>query len=77
MLYTISDLKDYTISATDGEIGHVEDFYFDDQHWAVRYLIVDTGGWLLGRKVLISPISIGRAVRDRHSIAVKLSKKQS
>ena len=76
MLHIIGDLRGYTINATDGEIGKVEDFYFDDQHWAVRYLIVDTGGWLLGRKVLISPTSIGRATRDRQSLAVSLSKKQ-
>jgi sporulation protein YlmC with PRC-barrel domain len=76
MLHTISELKGYSISATDGEIGQVEDFYFDDEHWAVRYLIVDTGGWLLGRKVLISPISIGRAAPDRQSLAVALSKQQ-
>ena len=62
MLHLISELTGYTISASDGEIGQVEDFYFDDQHWTVRYLVVDTGGWLVGRKVLISPISIGRAV---------------
>jgi uncharacterized protein YrrD len=76
MLHLTSELTGYTISASDGEIGQVEDFYFDDQHWTVRYLVVDTGGWLVGRKVLISPISIGRAARDQQSIAVKLSKKQ-
>jgi hypothetical protein len=76
MLYAIGDLKGYSIRATDGEIGQVEDFYFDDQHWTVRYLVVDTGGWLLGRKVLVSPISIGRAARDQQSLAVNLTKKQ-
>ncbi|MGA2506006.1 MAG: PRC-barrel domain-containing protein [Chitinispirillaceae bacterium] len=45
----------YHIHATDGEIGHVEDFMVDDENWTIRYLVVDTGNWLLGRKVLISP----------------------
>jgi len=58
MLRSMDDLKDYTIHATDGNIGHVKDFYFDDETWAIRYLIVDTGSWLSNRKVLISPIAI-------------------
>jgi hypothetical protein len=47
------------LSASDGEIGEVVDFYFDDQNWAVRYLVVDTGSWLSGRQVLISPYAFG------------------
>lgn len=76
MLHPISEVEGYKISATDGEIGAVQDFYFDDQHWVVRYLIVDTGRWLPGRKVLISPISIGRADRENQSIEVNLTKEQ-
>ena len=53
MLRSLKDLEDYTIRATDGKIGHVKDFYFDDAAWAIRYLIVDTGTWLSSRKVLI------------------------
>jgi len=45
----------YKIHATDGEIGHVEDFIIDDENWALRFLVVDTGNWLPGKKVLISP----------------------
>lgn len=40
------DLEDYAIRATDGTIGHVTDFYFDDEAWVIRYLVVDTGTWL-------------------------------
>ena len=58
MLRSTKDLEHYTIGATDGDIGHVEDFYFDDDAWVVRYLVVDTGSWLVGRTVLISPISL-------------------
>lgn len=58
MLTNAANLKGLTIQAQDGELGTVEQFYFDDETWAVRYLVVDTGGWLGGREVLISPISI-------------------
>ena len=60
MLRSLKELQGYTISATDGDIGSVHDFYFDDQHWTVRYLVVDTGGWLSGRRVLVSPLALGR-----------------
>lgn len=59
MLRSTNDLEGYTIRATDGAIGKVEDFYFDDETWVIRYLVVDTGTWLSSRNVLISPISIG------------------
>ena len=59
MLRSMSDLQGYAIAATDGDIGHVTDFYFDDEAWVIRFLVVDTGSWLSSRKVLISPIAIG------------------
>lgn len=65
MLRSMDDLLDYGIRATDGDIGHVKDFYFDDHSWVIRYLVVDTGTWLSGRMVLISPVAIG--VPDRTS----------
>jgi uncharacterized protein YrrD len=55
MQQSLAHLINWNLDATDGEIGKVEDFYFDDQTWAVKYLVVRTGGWLSGRKVLISP----------------------
>jgi hypothetical protein len=60
MLRSMKDLENYAIRATDGNIGHVKDFYFDDEAWVVRYLVVETGTWLSSRKVLISPIAIGQ-----------------
>lgn len=76
MLRTSSGLRNFSLSAIDGEIGSVEDFYFDDQAWGIRYLEVDTGKWLPGRKVLISPFSIAKVLSDRKSIAVKLTREQ-
>jgi hypothetical protein len=43
------------IEATDGEIGHVDDFLLDDETWAIRYLVVDTSNWWVGHKVVIAP----------------------
>lgn len=70
------DLLGYSIHATDGDIGKVIDLYFDDERWAVRYLVVDTGGWLTGRKVLISPRAVTEANRDDKVLPVSLTKDQ-
>jgi hypothetical protein len=52
------DLSQYTIAAIDADIGNVHDFYFDDEHWTIRYIVVATGVILQGRKVLISPVAL-------------------
>jgi len=75
MLRSASHLKGTSLAATDGEIGSVQDLYFDDLTWTVRYLIVDTGAWLPGRQVLISPRSV-RSSTDENSVPVALSKEQ-
>ncbi len=76
MLRCMDDLKEYTIEATDGRIGHTEDFYFDDETWAIRYLVVDIGNWLSGRKALISPIAIGHPNRSEKMLPVSMTKQQ-
>jgi uncharacterized protein YrrD len=65
-----------TIDAVNGEIGSVHDLYFDDQTWTVRYLIVDTGKWLPGRKVLVAPEAIVKPWHHQAAIAVKLTTEQ-
>ena len=74
MLRSVSDLRRFTIAATDGNLGPVDDLYFDDRTWAVRYLAVDAGNWLPGRQVLISPVSVRSA--DPTTLHVALSKQQ-
>lgn len=54
MFRSVQRLYGETLAALDGEIGKVKDFYFDNQNWAVRYLVVDTDSWLPGREVLVS-----------------------
>jgi hypothetical protein len=76
MLRSMKDLENYAIRATDGDIGHVTDFYFDDEAWVVRYLVVDTGTWLAGRKVLISPIAIGHPNWTERILPVSITKGQ-
>ena len=58
MLFAVSSLKGCEIAASDGRIGTVKDVLFDDQTWRVRWMVVDTGQWLPGRKVLIHPSAI-------------------
>jgi hypothetical protein len=60
MILLLKDIKGCSVRATDGDIGKVADCYFEEDRWVVRYLMVDTGGWLGGRKVLISPMSFER-----------------
>ena len=76
MLRSLKDLQNYRIGASDGDIGHVSDFYFDDHTWVIRYLVVDTGDWLSGRKVLIPPIAIGRPDWLGRTLPVAITKQQ-
>jgi sporulation protein YlmC with PRC-barrel domain len=76
MLRNVKELRGYVIRATDGVIGEVDDLYFDDEDWAIRYLVVDTGNWLSGRKVLISPLAIGHPDWMGQLLPVSLTKAQ-
>jgi uncharacterized protein YrrD len=76
MLRKAKDLNGYKLDSRDGEIGKVKEFYFDDQSWTVRYLVADTGGWLSGRQVLISPYALDPANEGRKVIPVDLTRTQ-
>jgi uncharacterized protein YrrD len=76
MLRSAKELYGYKILALDGEIGHVHDFYFDDEGWEMRYLVVDTGPWILGRKVLISPLALGKPDWLARNFPVNLRREQ-
>ncbi|MFT5622833.1 MAG: hypothetical protein ACI9FZ_000760 [Bacteroidia bacterium] len=64
----------YHIQATDGEIGHVEDYIIDDETWAIRYLVIDTKNWWPGKKVLVSPQWIERVSWEDSKVFVNLSR---
>ncbi len=76
MLRSTKDIQGYVLGAQDGEIGRCSDFLFDDKNWTVRYIVADTRKWLTGRKVLISPISIGEADGKIRTLSVGLTKAQ-
>src|SRR5471032_1189559 len=76
MLRSLKELENFAIHATDGNIGHVKDFYFDDESWVIRYLVVETGTWLSSRKVLISPVQIGRPDLTKKVIPTSITKEQ-
>jgi uncharacterized protein YrrD len=76
MLRNAKELEGYAVSATDGVIGHVKDFYIDDGQWVIRYLVVETGGWLSSRKVLVSPIAVGTPNWEQKLLPVSISKEQ-
>lgn len=76
MLRSMHDLEDYTIAATDGDIGEVKDFYFDNEAWVIRYFVVETGEWLASRKVLITPFSIQHPEWALRRMHVAITKEQ-
>jgi PRC-barrel domain len=76
MLRSVRQIHDSRINASDDQIGHVKEAYFDDATWTIRYLVVDTGNWLTGRKVLISPYSIKTPLTESGLIDVTLTRDQ-
>jgi hypothetical protein len=76
MLRSMKDMEDYAIGATDGLIGRVKDYYFDDESWVIRYLVVETAIASPRHKVLISPISIGQPNWSEKILPVSLSRAQ-
>jgi sporulation protein YlmC with PRC-barrel domain len=76
MRRSLNDLAGYTVRASDGDIGTVYEFYFDDQGWTIRYLVVDTGRWLSGRKVLVSPAAFDKPDWESRTFPVNLTKEQ-
>lgn len=74
MLKILKDLEQYTANASDGEVGKVVNFLVDDERWAVRYLVVETGGFFDRRPVLISPLSVRQAEDAVRSFRLSLTK---
>jgi uncharacterized protein YrrD len=76
MLSKAKTLQGYKLDSRDGEIGKVKEFYFDDRHWTIRYLVADTGTWLTDRQVLISPYALLAVNKEEQHISIDLTKKQ-
>jgi PRC-barrel domain len=75
MLHKTSRLKGFHLHATDGEIGHVDDFLVDPS-WKVAYLVVDTSNWIGGKSVLVSPSAIVTVDVETQEIRVRLTRKE-
>jgi hypothetical protein len=76
MLWNASVIDGYAIAASDGRIGTVSDFLFDDSSWLVRWLVVDTGKWLSGRKVLLPVSVLGHLDQPGRQFSVRLTMQQ-
>lgn len=76
MLIKAKTLKGYKLDSKNGEIGKVKEFYFDDKHWTIRYMVADTGNWLIDNQVLISPYALAAVNKEEENISVNLTKKQ-
>lgn len=75
-LRSVEEVTGYTIEASDGSIGHVEEMLVDDERWAVRYVVVDTGNWLPGRRVLVSPEWFDRVDWSEQRVHARLNQEQ-
>jgi uncharacterized protein YrrD len=76
MKRSMRSLIGFTIGAKNGEIGKVKEFYFDDETWTIRYLIVETGNWLFGREVLLSPMALLKPDWERKIFPTNLTMEQ-
>jgi hypothetical protein len=76
MLRSVNKILEFTIHATDGDIGHCENFLFDDRAWTVRYIVVKTGTWLSGRKVVVSPVFLDEPDWQENHLPVRLTRQQ-
>jgi hypothetical protein len=76
MLWRCSDIDGYEIEAKDGALGHVDDLLFEEARWTVRWLVVDTGHWLVGRRVLLPPSAMGKPDAKARRFPVDLTKQQ-
>lgn len=76
MKRSIKSLEGFSLKETDGEIGKVDEFYFDDLSWTIRYLVIKTGNWFSGKKVLISPKALSTPDWENEELPVNLTKSQ-
>ncbi len=76
MLHPIHELRGFSVEATDGTIGHVRDFFFDDTQWTVRFFIVEASEWLNGRRVLIPHAAVGAPDWQERRLPVSLTRAQ-
>ncbi len=69
MLHRVTELRGDHAVASDGDVGSLDDLYFDERRWGISFMVLATGPWLVGRKVLVPPevVQAGRPLRVRLS----------
>lgn len=75
-LHSVRGLENFTIRAIDGDVGALDEVYFDNEKWAIRYLVIDTGGWISKHDVLVSPIAIDYTDWATRTIQTDLTRQQ-
>jgi hypothetical protein len=73
-LRSIQEVLGYQIEARDGEIGYIEDFIFDDESWTLQYMVINTGGWLPGKRVLLAPSWVQQVNWNESEVRVDLNR---
>lgn len=76
MILHASKIEGFALDASDGVIGSITDLLFDDVTWRIRWLVIDTGEWLFGRKILLPPSALGHVNHIGHQYSVLLTKQQ-
>ena len=76
MLRKIEEMFGFTVRGRDEDVGRIHDFYFDSQNWTIRYIVVETGPWLFGERVLLAPRALQRLEWDEERVSVALTQRQ-
>jgi hypothetical protein len=76
MVHRTTRVTGFHLHATDGTVGHVDDFLFDQKDWSIQYLVIDTSNWIGGRSVLISPTVVTAIDPVKRRIDVALTREQ-
>src|SRR5688500_20133218 len=77
MLHRLSRIRGFHVGATDGPLGHVDDFIVDEATWAIRYLVIDTSNWLGGKWVAVSPAAVTGVEWAERSVTLGLTRDES
>ena len=74
MVHRLNLVQGFHVHATDGHIGHVDDFLFDESAWQLRYIVVDTSNWLGGKWVAVAPASVTRIDWSNRELHMSLTR---
>jgi len=73
-LRSISEVKGYHVNATDGDIGHVDNLMVDDSSWGIRYLVLNTSNWWIGKQVLMAPYAVNEISWSERKIYLNVTR---